>query len=232
MSILTDTDIVKIIQTDHQWLNKNKLHIFPFSEESLTPIGYDLRVGNTYSSSSIGKLVEIKEGDSINIKPGDTVLICTLETIGMPHDRSLSALIESKVSKVSKGLSHISTTVDPDWNGELLIAIHNPSRNSIQLNFGETFCTIVFLKNISPSTKDCNKQPRRSDILLKEWAKIVREKETEKRKKKTFSRSLQLIILIISSLVGYLLFKNNAGFVAMTALGVAITSRIRPKIED
>ncbi|MEW6068075.1 MAG: hypothetical protein AB1610_07285 [Nitrospirota bacterium] len=165
MSLLTDTNLKNMICSENTWTDKNKLHIYPFFEDCLTPVGYDLRVGSPYSSALKGGTFEIKEGDQIAIIPQDTVLITTLEEVGMPKDRTISALIASKVSKVSKGLSHISTTIDPDWDGKLLIAIHNHSRDTVNLNFAEPLCTVVFFENKSPSTKgQCNMNSANSKL--------------------------------------------------------------------
>jgi len=144
MSLLTDSDLRTKLCTVKGEEGNDKILIYPFSEDCLTPVGYDLRVGRLYSSSLHGGPFEIDDKSRIQISHGDTVLITTQEEIGMPKNRSVSALIMSKVSKVSKGLSHISTTIDPDWNGHLLIALNNYSRSTIELAVGEAFCTAVF----------------------------------------------------------------------------------------
>ena len=139
MCLLTDTDLKKLICTEREWLDEKTLHIFPYEEECMTPVGYDVRVGNQYASSIDARIYNLNDGDHVTILPGDTVLITTLENIEMPRNRNYSAFITSKVSKVSQGLSHISTNIDPDWRGNLLIAMHNPSRNIIYLFFREPF---------------------------------------------------------------------------------------------
>lgn len=224
MSLLTDTDIKELICTDEVWEDQNeKIHIHPFAEESLTPIGYDLRVGNLYSSASNAGPFKLKENDSIIIEPRDTALITTLETVDMPKDRYISALILSKVSQVSKGLSHISTTIDPDWNGHLLIAVHNNSKNKIELNFGDAFCTVVFFENKSPSTKNCNKYPGRLDVFINEWSSKARKAKSKERFKIWISPG----IIFLSVALGYYLFGNNSGFIATVAAGVALSQIIK-----
>lgn len=153
MSVLTDTDIENLLCVDSELWNKyeNKLCILNYNENCLTPMGYDLRVGGFYKTF-FGKqnLFTLKEGEKIYLKPRDITIVATLEQVKMPQDGSISALILSKVSKVSQGISHISTKVDPGWSeGELLIPIQNLSMDTIQLEYGETFCTIVFFKNQS-----------------------------------------------------------------------------------
>jgi len=219
MSLLTDTDLKNIICSESNWTDRNKLHIHPFFEDCLTPVGYDLRIGSPYSSALKGGTFKIKEDEKIAISPGDTVLITTLEKVGMPKNRTVSALIVSKVSKVSKGLSHVSTTIDPDWEGNLLITIHNHSRENVNLNFAEPFCTTVFFENKSPSTKDCEKAAGRLDIFLNEWVNV-----TQKVQRKSIVKGLvPIAIIAIMGGLGYLIFGNNPGFVAMTAIGVGLS---------
>lgn len=145
MALLTDTDLEQLICRDAVWRDRNTLHIYPYSEESLTPVGYDLRIGGSYSSTLKVGVFELSEGDSLSIGAGDTVLISTLENIGMPQDRTLSALIVSKVSQVSAGLSHIATTIDPDWSGNLAIAVHNHARRPSACGTESRFALWCFL---------------------------------------------------------------------------------------
>jgi len=228
MSLLTDTDLSKIICTDEICEDKvKKIQIFPFAEKSLTPVGYDLRVGNLYSSAFKSDKFKLTKDDKIIIDPRDTVLITTLESINMPTDRSISALILSKVSKVSEGLSHISTTIDPDWKGPLLIAMNNHSKNKVELNCGDAFCTVVFFENKSPSTKKCGKEPGRNDLFMKQWIHEAR-KVKQKEMLKTF---VSPGIIILSLIIGYSFFGNNPGFIATTAAGVAISQIIKSYLD-
>ncbi|MHA1747186.1 MAG: dCTP deaminase [Promethearchaeota archaeon] len=222
MSLLTDTDLKEVICTDENWEDKNKTHIYPFTEACLTPVCYDLRIGNLYSSILKTGPFKLMEGDKIIIEPGDTVLITTLEKVGMAKNRMFSALILSKVSKVSNGLSHISTTIDPDWDGKLLIAVHNHSMNKVELNFGEPFCTVVFFENKSPSTKDCGKIPGRLDVFVNEWSNITQKARKKERLKSLISPG----IILLSLIIGYFTFGNNPGFIATVAGGVALSQLI------
>ena len=224
MSLLTDTDLRKIICTDKICEdNVKKIQIVPFAEKSLTPVGYDLRVGNLYSSAFKSDKFKLTKDEKIIIGPGDTVLITTLESINMPNDRSISALILSKVSKVSKGLSHISTTIDPDWKGPLLIAINNHSKNKVELNCGDAFCTVVFFENKSPSTKICGKEPGRSDLFMKQWIDEARKVK----RNEMFKTFVSPGIIIFSLIIGYSFFGNNPGFIATTAAGIALSQIIK-----
>ncbi len=218
MSLLTDTDLRTRMCIGQTWEDGSKLHIYPFSESCMTPVGYDLRTGKLYSSSVHGGPFKLEDNGRIGVSRGDTVLIATLEKVDMPKDRSISALIMSRVSMVSKGLSHVATTIDPDWEGNLLIAMTNHSRSTIELQVGQPICTVVFFENKSASTKNCEKLPGRLDIFVNELSSVA-----QAARKKEFLRLLIPVgIIILLGGVGYMIFRNNPGFVAMTAGGVAL----------
>ena len=141
----------------------------------------------------------------------------------MPQDRSISGLIMSKVSKVSQGLSHISTTIDSDWAGPLLIAITNHSRNTIKLPVSEPFCTVVFLENKSPASKSSRKPPGRFDILVRQMSTTAGKAE----KRGKFKIGGLIAIIAGFAGIGYAIFGNEPGFIAMTAAGIALAEIIR-----
>ncbi|MCX5964280.1 MAG: hypothetical protein NT070_14395 [Cyanobacteria bacterium] len=59
--------------------------------------------------------------------------------------KKISGTYHSKVALVSKGLSHIGTTLDPEYVGCSLIAIHNHSNQDVSLTPEiDTFATLVF----------------------------------------------------------------------------------------
>lgn len=91
MGLLTDTDLQNII-VDNRDTDRtdDKLLISPYSPESMTPVGYDLRIGNGYSSRKSGKYFGLKENQELIIKSGDTILVRTLERIEMPRNRAIS----------------------------------------------------------------------------------------------------------------------------------------------
>ena len=226
MSLLTDSDLEKILKNEEEGASDENLIIYPFSNDSLTPVGYDLRVGETAATSNKAGRIKLVEGESFTIPANTTALVTTLENIGMPKNRSLSALIESKVTKVSKGLSHISTTVDPDWKGNLLIAVHNHSSDKFKLSYGEAFCTIVFIENLSPSKKPCDKQPGRLDVFLDKFE----EESAKAAKKRTFKEFLPPLVILLFAGVGYLAFGNSIGFSASAIVGIAISQYISAKL--
>lgn len=221
-AVFTDTDLRQIISTEEAWTEMLKLHIYPFSEESLTPVGYDLRVGYRCTSTIRGETIELKPGDKIKILPGDTCLITTLETVDMPKDRSLSGLIVSSVTMVSKGLSHVSTSIDPDWYGQLMIVMHNHASSSVELEVGNRLCTVVFLGNRSASTKSCGTFPGRDDIYRKRLLDATRKR----RRRDDLWIWLPVSVIPLSIGLGYTFFGNNPGMAAVSTAGVGLYSML------
>jgi len=227
MGALTDTDIRKRLASDQGARRTQDLLILPFDEESLTPIGYDLRVGEWYATSDNPLRRQLKRGETLTIRPHSTALIESLESVDMPQDRSLMGLIESKVSRVSRGLSHISTTVDPDWEGHLLIAVHNHSERRQVFKSGDQFCTLVFIRTESPSTKRCGKGPGRKDLLYKMLEESARKRALSGR----MANFAPPAIVIVTATVGYVVFGSTAGMAACAtggaALALYVSSRLR-----
>ncbi len=157
MSLMTDVDI-------HRALGKD-IVIEPFSPQSLTPVGYDFTVGDFFFSWEHGLLQPNADGD-YDLPPKSTIQILTKESLWVSG--RVGGTLHSKVSLVSKGLSHISTTLDPGWYGPLLITIHNNRDQPILLHGDETFFTLVFQKVNTPTKTKPPKSKFSINILLKQ----------------------------------------------------------------
>ncbi|WP_446380839.1 dCTP deaminase [Coleofasciculus sp. E2-BRE-01] len=221
MSILTDTDLKKILCFDEeQWNKKEKtLLIQNGSDDCITPMGYDLRVGG-FCKRFIAKpnLVTLNEKGKIEIKPGDIALIGTLEKIKMPQDGSISALILSRVSQVSRGLSNISTKVDPGWaEGELIIPVQNFSRDTVKLSYGDKLCTIVFFENTSNSSSLYD-----SGASREKFFKLLAQTRKQSLNREIILGITSVTIVGIAFAVGWLVFKNSLGFAVTVTVGIAL----------
>lgn len=220
MSLLTDTDLRSKICIDENRTNRNQIHIYPFKEENLTPVGYDLRVGNRYVSKLKGKMFELSSQNKIVIRPRDTVLIEALELIEMPEDKSISGLIMPRVSLTAKGLTFPSGTADPDWKGKPLIIFTNHAKRKVELSQGESACTFVFFENTSPATKLGDKPSNRTDILLNEFLA----------KAKVKGEWLRYVIpsgiIAISIAIGAIFFGDSNAFPGIVAAGVGLATII------
>lgn len=157
MSYYSDLDVKRALGKD--------IVIEPFDADSLTPIGYDFRVGDYVFSLEHG-LLPVEGDGSYRLPPKSTVQILTKEALWVSS--RLGGTFHSKVSLVSKGLSHISTTLDPLWYGPLLITMRNNMDKPIALKSDEAFVTLVFSRVRTPTKSNHHKEPFRRDILLKQ----------------------------------------------------------------
>lgn len=172
--MLSDKDIKKL-------LNK-EIVIYPYEEDDLTPLGYNFNPSDFAMSINEQKLLErefrqekvekIKDGKPIEVEenieyyiipPNDTALILTSESIWV--SMKIAGTFHSKVGVVSTGFGHISTTLDPNWKGPLLISLNNPTNKPLKLPVNDSFITLMFYRLDSPATKDHDNDPSRIKIL-------------------------------------------------------------------
>lgn len=113
MTILSDTDIKKE-------LGKNIL-IYPFKKTQLKGASYNLTASTLAWSLTTKQSIYID--GKIIIEPGTTALIETNEVIWV--SQKIAGTYHSKVGMVSQGTGHVGTTLDPNYIGRSLIAIHN-----------------------------------------------------------------------------------------------------------
>jgi len=231
--VLTDTDIRSLLCDQREWADKqNKLHIFPFLEDRLTPVGYDLRVGDRFATTEQPEQRILKGNDELVVTPGSVVLIETLETIGMPKNKLYCGLIESKVSLVAQGLSDVSTTVDPDWQGRMLVALHNPTDSPVTLRREQPFCTLVLFKNLSPATKDCGKPEGRSDILLTNWERKFKKVKKIRIRSQWIAYVVPVAVVAMFTFCGWFFFTDNTGFPALVGSGATIATFLSAWLRD
>ncbi len=163
MSLYSDKDITKSLNKD--------IVIEPFTPKRLTPIGYDFTVGEYVYSLESG-IINIADG-AYAIPPKNTVQIMTKESLWVSG--RIGGTFHSKVSLVSKGLSHISTTLDPNWYGPLLITLRNNTDKAINLHPEDPFVTLVFARVRTPTNMPHKKLPFRKDILVEQLQNQTQE---------------------------------------------------------
>ncbi len=150
---LSESTIRSMVTEDINWFVEqiekeeripDKILISPFIPEGLEPASYDIHLGEKYLSHMTGKIENLREGDKLIIKPGETVNIESLEYIGLPQD--ITALITSRTDLVMKGLSQMSTHIDPGFHGKLFQTLVNLSNRDIMLNYGDPIAHVTFFK--------------------------------------------------------------------------------------
>ena len=151
---------------------QGELIICPYNENNLTPVGYNLSFSRFIISLRKRAFIKIEhERDKwfFYLKPHETVLVLTRETIWV--SKFIGGTFHSKVSLVTKGLGHVSTTIDPGWHGQLLVPLNNPTKGKIKIVIAhdgengkifETFITMVLFRSqeASLTEKSDNKSAR------------------------------------------------------------------------
>lgn len=173
-----------------QAMAEGHLRIFPFEEKNLTGIGYNISTTDFAFSINQGILLTIHQNLKdcgimryVIIPPNDTVLFFSREYIEV--DNTLAGTFHSKVSCVSKGLGHISTTLDPTWKGQLLLSVSNPTSRDVIFDLDKSGGNIVTLllykmddfvtgENIHDNNKG------RCELLVSHFAKPSSKKFQEK----------------------------------------------------
>lgn len=166
---LSDKDIETILDKD--------LVICGYEKSNLTDIGYNLTPTEFIFSVNEGLLAKIHNDGNQKycyVEPNDTVLIITREAIWVSEE--ISGTFHSKVSIVSQGFGHISTTLDAHWEGPLLISLNNPTKKRLRFVLGEdkgdgfrykSFVTLIFYRMVTLTKTGHDNPPCRMDILKK-----------------------------------------------------------------
>ena len=216
-------------------ISSQDIAISNFEEESLTPVGYDLRIGEKgFSWKRLQELI-IGKGSPLRIEPHDTVVVETYESVRL--SKNIGGTLHAMATlTLRRGLSHVSTTVDPGWTGKLLIALHNNLETPVELNFKDIFCTICFYQLQSEARKDVGRPPNRKDV----WDELLdkarderdrlekdrrREDEKQKRQKAFLAISrvgVFLLILAVGSIGFHVMEPSQAAFLMATLTAAVV----------
>ena len=122
---------------------KGDIVIEPFDEGQIEPATYDLRVGEQGTTTSIKRLVNIRETGSLLLAPGDFAVVTVHETIKLGPQYAARFGLRSKFAR--KGL--IATTgpqIDPGFYGRLIIGLTNLTPRSVSLPYKDDFISVEF----------------------------------------------------------------------------------------
>ncbi|MCL1977413.1 MAG: hypothetical protein FWG55_04830 [Candidatus Bathyarchaeota archaeon] len=171
---MSDCDILNSIKNC-------QMRIAPYDEKKLTPVGYDFSFSRfiiSLKTKSFQKIFMVEDEMYFILKPNETVLVLTNEAIWVSNE--IGGTFHSRVSLVTQGLGHVSTTLDPGWQGQLLIPINNLTKKDIKVTIGkkvtnngeeifeyDSFITLILYKAISPAIKPSCKKASRYEILKK-----------------------------------------------------------------
>ncbi|KAA0009297.1 MAG: dCTP deaminase [Thermoplasmata archaeon] len=132
--MLSDRDIKEAIL-------RKSIQIEPFSEDNLTPNGYDLTVGEIY--------IEGEKKKEAKIAPLKWFAISTKEYIKL---KDVTAQLWIRSTYARKGVLSSFGKVDVGFEGCLTLSCFN-ARQEIEIKEGDRFCQIVFERLASKPSK-------------------------------------------------------------------------------
>jgi dUTP pyrophosphatase len=133
-------------------------------------VGIDIRAGKVYQiigegflgvtdrkSSDTEKIADIEKGDKeIIMKPGDYVLVKTIEKFNVPAEKIeiesgtnpmyLSLHVYPRSTLQRCGIYLMATKTDPGYTGELTFALANLGNKPFRMELGARFANIVFMQ--------------------------------------------------------------------------------------
>jgi dCTP deaminase len=153
-------------RTIREEIAAGRIVVEPFDDACIQPSSIDLHVdrefrvfqNNRYPYIDVMKeqpdlteLVEVDEGESFILHPGEFVLGSTLERVALPDD--LVARVEGKSSLGRLGLLIHSTAgyVDPGWDGYLTLELSNVANLPITIYPGMKIGQISFFRLTTPA---------------------------------------------------------------------------------
>lgn len=138
--------------------NGHHFVIHPFDEACVSPLGYDLRIGFCLLIDG-GRAYEPPRGSEIVIPPGGSAFIITREHVWLSN--RVVGTIHARGSLAARGLVLNSTTVDPNWDGQMTMLIHNLSPMGLTLARGDRFATLILHDTRHPTDATPGKNPYR-----------------------------------------------------------------------
>ena len=104
---------------------------------------YDLRVGDKYKDHRNDIIHALREGERIELLPGNAVIIETEEDVQLP--RGVFGQILPRVSLLALGIANTPSKIDPGYRGHLLITTFNHGKRTQKLQRGDRFCSLHLL---------------------------------------------------------------------------------------
>lgn len=139
MKILTKTDIAAV----------NTQLLDPFDGKvCLTPVGYDLRIGEKIWLLSSGKKTKLKHGESVEIPPRERFAVESLEKVKMKEN--MVAFIATRISLLWNGLTSLGTKIDPMFQDKVTLIFSNDSDTPLTLEHGQRICNVIFFEYDNP----------------------------------------------------------------------------------
>ena len=168
-------------------LGKN-IYVYPLNYSQIQYSSVDFTISKYCWSSNSKKAAYDPERKVVTIAPNDVVVAYTQEAIYLSG--RIAGICTSLVSNCKMGINPISTNIDPNYIGFLLIVLHNVTSLPIELKVGDPIVTIQFMylntpvyaqsSDITPSHDGLLRQSFSGDPLLEEFIEYCRTNKWSK----------------------------------------------------
>ncbi|MBU2562498.1 MAG: dCTP deaminase [Nanoarchaeota archaeon] len=146
-------ELLKLVQENNLIENLSE-------REILNPegAGFDLRVGEVFvieggeaflgeferHTPKAGSIAKYKQEKDVILKPGDFVLVKTIEKVNLPAD--IAAIFRPRSTLQRCGIGLFTATASPGYSGELTFGMCNLGKNDFRLEMGARIVNIIFFK--------------------------------------------------------------------------------------
>jgi len=143
------------ILVDHEIVRARKdglIQIDPFSEDSVEPATYDLRVGDRAVISTASKVVDLSAAHVLIIEPGAVAILQSLELIKL--SKRIVGRVGPKTSLLRRGIFvSVGPQIDPGFEGRMIVNLINLSPRPFSLHYSDAFLSAEFHLLVSEPTK-------------------------------------------------------------------------------
>src|SRR5579863_7710588 len=198
------------------------LRIMDVAEESITPVGYDVRAGDVVFSYAHKKVSSLRQSEC-EVAPGDTVFISSLEKFFLSN--KIGGFTVARLGPQLEGLQLSACSVDPTWQGELLIILTNVGRKPDKITYKDRLMTLCLVWMASPSTKQIERRRWDNDNIHIKFREI--EKEASRDHAKSVAIDLVVLALIIGPVIllrHYRILETNENSILLGLTSISLYS--------
>lgn len=140
----------------------------------------DLHLGSQYAfytDAAVRPLAAntrtLEENQHAIVSPQDGIVFRTREYLHMP--RNLGGIVSSKIGFATLGLSAVSATVDPTFEGFLIITVWNHGNDEIHLTSEDAIATVSFFQLDTPVPEGVTVRSQKGDLFECVWGSILKD---------------------------------------------------------
>lgn len=139
--VLSDRDI-------NERLISGNLTIRYVQDEQVQPASVDLTLGHSLKKLD-GTEFDLREND-YTLEPNEFILGSTSEKVGIPNDLVAQVDGKSSIARLGVEVHRTAGWIDPGFNGNITLEIHNGGDKPFTLSWEMPICQIIFFTLTSP----------------------------------------------------------------------------------